>query len=64
MINKPVPRFANPADFFMKILSVRYPKTKEDNDNLEYLNRNYRALLAASVNAENKLIKLPVPADY
>lgn len=64
MINRPVPRFANPADFFMKILSVKYPKTAEDEANLEDLTRNYRTLLAGSVNAENKLIKLPVPADY
>jgi ABC-type multidrug transport system ATPase subunit len=64
MINRPVPRFANPADFFMKILSVRYPKTAEDEANLEDLNRNYRTLLEGSVKAENKLIKLPIPADF
>ena len=64
MINRPVPRFANPADFFMKILSVKYPKTAEDEANLEDLNRNYRTLLEGSVKAENKLIKLPVPKDF
>jgi len=64
MINRPVPRFANPADFFMKILFIRYPKSKDDLDNLEYLNRNYHALLEGSVKAENKLIKLPVPSDF
>ena len=64
MINRPVPRFANPADFFMKILFIKYPKTKDDLDNLEYLNRNYHALLEGSIKAENKLIKLAVPADF
>lgn len=64
LINKPVPPFTNPADFFMKILSVRYPKTAEDEANLEDLNRNYRTMLQGSVNAENKLIKLPLPSDY
>jgi ABC-type multidrug transport system ATPase subunit len=64
MINRRVPRFANPADFFMKILSVKYPKSKEDEENLEYLNRNYHALLEGSVKAENKLIKLPPPANF
>jgi hypothetical protein len=48
----------------MKILFIRYPKTKDDLDNLEYLNRNYHALLEGSVKAENKLIKLPVPSDF
>lgn len=64
MINKPVPPFTNPADFFMKILFIKYPKVQEDLDNLEYLNRNYHALLEGSVKAENKLIKLPPPFDY
>jgi ABC-type multidrug transport system ATPase subunit len=59
-----VPRRCNPADFFMKILSVKYPKSKEDEENLEYLNRNYHALLEGSVKAENKLIKLPPPANF
>ena len=27
LINYPVPQFANPADFFMKLLSINYPKT-------------------------------------
>jgi ABC-type multidrug transport system permease subunit len=64
LINKPVPPFTNPADFFMKILSVRYPKRPEDEALLEDLNRNYRTMLQGSVNAENKIIKLPLPADY
>jgi hypothetical protein len=45
LINRPVPRFANPADFFMKVLSVRYPKTPEDEKNIEELTRHYRLLL-------------------
>jgi hypothetical protein len=48
----------------MKILSVKYPKTAEDEANLEDLTRNYRTLLEGSVKAENKLIKLPIPADF
>jgi ABC-type multidrug transport system ATPase subunit len=64
MINLPVPRFANPADYFMKVLSVKYPKTKEDDDKLEHLNRNYRTLLEGPIRAEMKLINLPVPVDF
>lgn len=64
MINRPVPPFTNPADFFMKILSVRYPKTDEDEKNIEDLNRNYRTLLQGTANAENKLIKLNPPQGW
>jgi hypothetical protein len=64
MINKPVPQFTNPADFFMKILSVHYPKTAEDDAHVEFLTRNYRTLIESSVKAENKIIKLPVPRDF
>ena len=58
MINRPVPRFCNPADFFMKILSINYPKQQADEEKLEYLNRNYHAILSKSVRAENKIIRL------
>ena len=64
MINKPVPQFANPADFFMKVLSVSYPKQKADIEKLEYLNRNYHAILEKSVKAEGRIIRLdPPPQD-
>ena len=63
MINMPVPRFANPADFFMKVLSIRYPKQAADDEKLDYLSRNYHALLEGSVKAENKLIKIKAPSD-
>jgi hypothetical protein len=58
MIDRPVPRFANPADFFMKILSIKYPKSKEDEDKLDYLNKCYHQRLEKSIIAENKCIKL------
>jgi len=32
-----VPKFSNPADFFLKLLSVNFPKTKEDIDKIENL---------------------------
>ena len=43
-IKRPVPKFANPADYFMKLLSINYPKRQEDEDKMEYLNRYYHAL--------------------
>jgi hypothetical protein len=58
MINRPVPKFTNPADFFMKILSINYPKKAADDERLEYLNRNYHAILEKSVRAEGRLVRL------
>ena len=42
----------------MKLLSINYPKTTEDLDKLDYMTRNYHALLEKSIKAENRLIKL------
>jgi ABC-type multidrug transport system ATPase subunit len=63
LINCPVPKFANPADFFMRLLSVRYPKSQEDLDKLDHMTRHYHALLEKSVKAEGRLIKLDAPAS-
>jgi len=41
-IERPVPQFANPADFFMKLLSINYPKQAKDNETVEYLSSKYR----------------------
>ena len=62
-IDRPVPQFANPADFFMKLLSINYPKQPEDEEKLEYLNRYYHAFLEKQVKAENRMIRLDVPAQ-
>lgn len=56
-----VPRFGNPADFFMKELSVKYPKTPADEKKLEKLNHCYRAYIERKITIENSLIKLHVP---
>jgi hypothetical protein len=37
-----MPRFANPADIFMKLLAINYPKTKVDTEKIDYLKRCYR----------------------
>lgn len=34
-------KFSNPADIFMKVLSVNYPKEKEDTQKLELLISSY-----------------------
>jgi hypothetical protein len=35
------PRFANPADFFMKLLTINFPLSKNDEIKLEILNKGY-----------------------
>lgn len=37
-IDRPVPPKTNPADFFMKLLSINYPKQQADEEKLTYLN--------------------------
>jgi len=34
-------KFANPADIFMKVLSVSYPMNQEDEKKLEVFNQSY-----------------------
>ena len=38
----PLEKFKNPADSFMKLLSVKYPKTQEDELRIEALVSHYR----------------------
>ena len=45
----------------MKLLSINYPKKKEDLDKLEHLTRHYHAILEKSIKAEGRLIKLDIP---
>jgi|Laugresu1bdmlbsd_1035121.scaffolds.fasta_scaffold201250_1 hypothetical protein len=40
-LNAKSSKFANPADIFMKILSLNYPKTEEDVQKLELFNSCY-----------------------
>lgn len=56
-----VPRFVNPADFFMKELSIKYPKTAEDEKKLQNLNNFYRIAVERRITTENSLIKLAPP---
>lgn len=42
LTNFKAPKYGNPADYFMKVLTVRYPKEQEDIDKLTTLNAQYR----------------------
>ncbi len=37
-----LPRRCNPADFFMKVLSIKYSKQAHDEEELTHLNNAYR----------------------
>lgn len=39
------PTYANPCDFFMKILSINYPKEKEDDNKVAFLKEKYETYL-------------------
>jgi len=60
-IGKPVPRFANPADYFMKILAINYPKQDADEEKIKELNNQYHAFLEKAINAENNTVRLEAP---
>mmetsp|Transcript_32952 Transcript_32952/g.40761 ORF Transcript_32952/g.40761 Transcript_32952/m.40761 type:complete len:102 (+) Transcript_32952:1028-1333(+) len=63
-IGKPVPRFANPADYFMKLLSINYPKGPADEEKIGELRRNYHAMLEKAITAENRMVRLDAPNDF
>lgn len=59
-----VPRLCNPADYFMKVLSINYPKKEEDEAKLTLLNNAYRSSVENQVRTANNMIKLDLPQDY
>jgi len=58
-----VPERTNPADFFMRTLSVNYPIQEADRAKLEDLNKYYRILISKMINAENNMIRLEAPKE-
>ena len=60
-IDRPVPQFANPADFFMKLLAITYPKRVEDEEKINYLNRYYHQFIERKVKAANRIVRLDPP---
>jgi ABC-type multidrug transport system ATPase subunit len=57
-IRYPAPIFSNPADFFLKILQVDYPKQEKDEKKIEYLVSNYQDKLEKKVQSEAEGYKL------
>ncbi len=48
-----VPKLCNPADYFMKVLSINYPKRDEDEAKLTLLNNAYRSSVENQVKVAN-----------
>ena len=46
------PTHSNPSDFFMRILSVNYPKEDEDEKHIENINSHYNKSLALIIKQE------------
>jgi len=55
-------RFANPADIFMKKLSLSYPKTEEDERTVNKLVSLYKDYQAQAVKSEAREFTVP-PLD-
>ena len=53
-------RYENPADFFMKTLSVSFPKTEEDKYKFATLNTNYEKCQREIIWEDNVSFKTPV----
>ena len=58
-----IPKRCNPADYFMKTLSINYPKQEADEEKISMLCRNYNAFLAKMISGENNTIRLEPPSQ-
>ncbi len=56
-----VPTFANPSDVFMRVLSVRYPKSEKDERKLAFLSSMYEQTLAPLEAQTSKAVSLKEP---
>lgn len=54
-------RFANPADIFMRVLTINYPKKDEDISKIDNLVSSYKSKLEPEVEREIASNKIP---DY
>ena len=51
----------NPADFYMNVLSVNYPKGELDEKKVTFLKNKYDKLIDPNIPLEDKLVCLPPP---
>jgi hypothetical protein len=53
-IGVPCPTFSNPSDFYIKKLSVNYPKTQQEIESIEFFDSNYRKNLLSKIKTESE----------
>lgn len=58
------PLYANPADFFMKILSITYPIKEADIKKVQFLKENYDQQLLPQILSEQNTVKIPGSGIY
>lgn len=56
-----LPTFSNPADTYMRILAVNYPKIEKDFKKLEFFNKYYDRRIKGSIQRESEMLELPLP---
>lgn len=56
-----MPLHTNPADYYMTVLAISYPKNKQDIKKIKALKKHYDQLLLDLNAAEPKKFKFPVP---
>ena len=47
--------YENPADYYLKVLTINYPKEKSDEDKISHLYTSYKELIQDKVDQEMKL---------
>ncbi|CDW80485.1 abc transporter family protein [Stylonychia lemnae] len=57
-IGIPCPKYANPADYYMRVLTVNYPKEQNDIKKVNYLTSSYDQKLNPIVKKEQKMLQL------
>jgi hypothetical protein len=56
----PCPKYANPSDFYMKVMTVDYPKTLSDEKKVAFLALKYEQILASKIQQESKFALPPI----
>ena len=53
------PAQSNPADFYMRVLSVNYPKTDDDDKHVSAILTHYNQNIALSIKQEPQKVQCP-----
>jgi hypothetical protein len=62
-LNYVCPAHANPSDYFMRILSVNYPKTENDDKMISAFIEHYRISLMPLILQEATQVQLGAPNE-